>query len=116
MRSIDRKLNMGKANLLSEQRYLQTKVINEDLDLNRGDDIVWIGGTEQINPNLTVTSGDRGTYVGRESSGEEVVDFGSSRFLTSRGKFESVRNISNNKSLNQTSDLINHVKSQGGLQ
>ena len=116
MRRIDKRLNIQKANLLTEQRYLNAKIgINENVELQRGEPIVWIAGPENINGEV-ITPSSKGTYIGREISGEEVVEFGGKRFLTSRGKFECVKNLGQNQSLNQASSLINHVKNQGGLQ
>ena len=88
MRKIDKKNNFKKVNMLVEQRYLTNEgLITENEDLKRGDSIVWIGEPKVVGGDMTVNTGDKGEYIGRETSGEEVVEFGKWRFYTSRGTF-----------------------------
>ena len=92
MRSIDKNLNILKLNLLAENRYIQDKLgLTENLELQKGDEIIWSGEPELITPRFTVTRGDRGTYVGKETSGEDVVSFGPVRFYASSGNFEPIK-------------------------
>lgn len=87
MRKIDKKNNFKKVNMLAEQRYLTDKgLINEEL--RRGDSIIWVSEPKVIGGDMTVNTGDKGTYIGRETSGEEVVEFGTKRFHTSLGTFK----------------------------
>lgn len=117
MRKIDRKLNLQKVNILTEQRYLESKgLLKEEMDLQRGDEIVWITAPKIIGGDMKVEPGDKGEYIGRETSGEYVVEFGTKRFYVNDFEFEKTNNIRNNQGLNNASGLINHVKSKGGLQ
>lgn len=89
MRKIDRKLNIEKVNILTEQRYLESKgILKEEMELKRGDEIVWVAPPKQIDRLVRVMPGAKGEYIGRESTGEWVVEFGSKRFYTSQGTFE----------------------------
>ena len=91
MRKIDKKLNLQKVNMLTEQRYLQSKgLLKDEVELQRGDEIVWIGPEEEITKGVLVKPGDKGEYIGRETSGEWVVEFGPRRFHTSETTFEKV--------------------------
>ena len=99
MRRIDKKLNLQKVNMLTEQRYLQSKGLlkengpetdKEATELKKGDKIVWVGEPRVIGGDMTVKPGDKGEYIGRETSGEWVVEFGSRRFHTSDTTFEKV--------------------------
>ena len=111
MRKTDKLNNLKKVNLLTEQRYLQTKgIIKEDVEFNRGDEIVWVAPPKEIDRLLRVMTGAKGEYIGRETSGEYVVEFGSRRFYANDFEFEKVNNIRNNQGMNNTSDMINHVK------
>ena len=117
MRKIDRKLNLQKVNILTEQRYLESKgILKEEIELQRGDEIVWVGAPRVIDKNLTVKPGQKGEYIGRETSGEWVVEFSPFRFHANDFEFERANNIRNNQGMNNVSDMINHIKSQGGLQ
>lgn len=95
MRKIDKKINLQKANLLAEQRYLESKgILNESFEqLKRGDEIIWVGPPKQITRLEKIMPGLKGEYIGRETSGEEVVEFGTQRFYTSRGMFEKTNSI-----------------------
>jgi hypothetical protein len=116
MRKIDRKLNLEKVNILTEQRYLQSKgLLKEEMEPKKGDEIVWIAPPKEVARLVRVIPGAKGEYLGREN-GEEVVSFSGYNFYTSRGTFEMTHNIRNNQEMNNVSDMINHVKSQGGLQ
>ena len=142
MRKFDKLYNLQKVNLLAEKRYLESKGLvsekfgmfemsidndgsvsahnplkneNQDEDVKRGDKIVWIAPPKEVARLVRVIPGAKGEYLGREG-GEEVVSFNGYNFYTSRGTFELVGNIGNNKEMNNVSNLINHVKSQGGLQ
>lgn len=89
MRKIDRKLNIEKVNILTEQRYLESKgILKEEMELKRGDEIVWVAPPKEIDRLVRVMPGAKGEYIGRESTGEWVVEFGSKRFYTSQGTFE----------------------------
>lgn len=91
MRKIDKKNNFKKVNILAEQRYLTSKgLIKENEDLKRGDSIVWIGEPKVLSGGIIINPGDNGEYIGREGSGEEVVEFGPKRFYTSRGTFKQI--------------------------
>jgi hypothetical protein len=116
MRKIDRKLNLQKVNILTEQRYLQSKgLLKEEMEPKKGDEIVWIAPPKEVARLVRVMPGAKGEYLGREG-GEEVVSFNGYNFYTSRGTFEMTHNIRNNQGMNNVSDMVNHVKSQGGLQ
>lgn len=116
MRKFDKLHNLKKANLLAEQRYLESKgFIEEEIEPKRGDEIVWIAPPKQIDRLVRLMTGAKGEYLGREG-GEEVVSFNGRNFYTSRGTFELVSNIGNNQNMNNVSDMINHVKANGGLQ
>lgn len=115
MRKIDRKLNLQKVNILTEQRYLESKgIIKEEMEPKRGDEIVWIAPPKEISRLVRVMPGAKGEYLGREN-GEEVVSFNGYNFYTSRGTFEMTHNIKNNQELNNASAFVNHIKNQGGL-
>lgn len=113
MRKFDKLYNLQKANLLSEQRYLESKGF--DVEPKRGDEIVWIAPPKQIDRLVRLMTGAKGEYLGREG-GEEVVSFNGRNFYTSRGTFELTSNIGNNQNMNNVSSMINHVKDNGGLQ
>lgn len=116
MRKFDKLYNLQKANLLSEQRYLESKgFIEEEIEPKRGDEIVWIAPPKQIDRLVRLMTGAKGEYLGREG-GEEVVSFNGRNFYTSRGTFELTSNIGNNQNMNNVSSMINHVKANGGLQ
>ena len=89
MRKTDKLNNLKKVNLLTEQRYLQTKgIIKEDVEFNRGDEIVWVAPPKEIDRLLRVMTGAKGEYIGRETSGEYVVEFGSRRFYENDYSFK----------------------------
>ena len=91
MRKIDRKLNLQKVNILTEQRYLESKgILKEEIELQRGDEIVWVGAPRVIDDNTgkNVMQGMKGEYIGRETSGEYVVEFGGRRFHANDFEFE----------------------------
>ena len=116
MRRFDKKTNLKQVNLLAEQRYLESKrLIKENDEPQRGDEIVWLAPPKEIGRLARVMTCAKGEYLGREG-GEEVVSFSGYNFYTSRGTFELTRNISKNQNLNNTSDFVNHIKSQGGLE
>lgn len=116
MRKFDKLHNLKKANLLAEQRYLESKgFIEEEIEPKRGDEIVWIAPPKQIDRLVRIMTGAKGEYLGREG-GEEVVSFNGRNFYTSRGTFELTNNISNNQNMNNVSSMINHIKDNGGLQ
>lgn len=88
MRKIDKKYNIIKANILTEQRYIENKMgVCENEDFMRGDEIVWISEPKDVNGYI-VKPNEVGEYIGREGSGEEVVAFGPNRFYTTRGTFQ----------------------------
>ena len=111
MRKSDKKLNIVKTNLLAEQRYLESKgiiiesfhnpdgtpigvdinhmpIVNESEELQRGDEIVWVAPPREIDRLLRVMTGAKGEYIGRETSGEWVVEFGSKRFYANDFEFK----------------------------
>ena len=91
MRKSDKKLNIAKTNILVEQRYLESKeIITENVEPKRGDEIIWVGDARKIDSNTgeMVTPSMKGTYIGRESSGEWVVEFGSRRFYANDFEFQ----------------------------
>jgi hypothetical protein len=91
MRKSDKKLNIAKTNILAEQRYLESKgIITENLEAKRGDEIVWVGDARKIDDNTgeMVTPNMKGEYIGRESSGEWVVEFGTRRFHANDFEFQ----------------------------
>jgi len=88
MRKSDKKLNISKTNILVEKRYLKTKmIIKESVELKRGDEIVWVGEEKQIG-DKTISPSMKGEYIGRETSGEYVVEFGSKRFYANDFEFK----------------------------
>jgi hypothetical protein len=88
MRKSDKKLNIAKTNLLVEQRYLESKgIITENLEPKRGDEIVWVGNERNVSGEV-VMPGMKGEYIGRETSGEWVVEFGSKRFYANDFEFK----------------------------
>ena len=92
MRRIDKKLNLQKVNMLTEQRYLQSKgLLKEEVELQRGDEIVWVAPPKEIDRLVRIMPGAKGEYIGRETTGEWVVEFGSKRFYTSENSFEKVK-------------------------
>ena len=92
MRKSDKKLNINKTNLLAEQRYLESKgIIKENLEPKRGDEIVWSGKERNVSGQM-ITPGMKGEYIGRESSGEWVVEFGSKRFYANDFEFKLANN------------------------
>ena len=113
MRKFDKLYNLQKANLLAEQRYLESKGF--DVEPKRGDEIVWIAPPKEVSRLVRVMTGAKGEYLGREG-GEEVVSFNGYNFYTSRGTFELANDIGNNQDMNNVSSMINHVKANGGLQ
>lgn len=60
----------------------------EKIKLQRGDEIVWIKAPKLIGGDMTVQPGQKGEYVGKESSGEYVVIFGDKRFYANSFEFE----------------------------
>jgi hypothetical protein len=88
MRKSDKNLNITKTNILVERRYLESKVmIKENIELKKGDKIVWVGKEKKIGDKMIMPSME-GEYIGRESSGEYVVEFGSKRFYANDFEFE----------------------------
>jgi hypothetical protein len=77
MAQIDRELNIEKVNILTEEIKLQ-----------RGDVIVWIKAPKVIGGDVTVQPGQKGEYIGKQSSGEYVVVFGNKRFYANGFEFE----------------------------
>jgi hypothetical protein len=89
MRKIDRKLNLQKVNILTEQRYLESKgILKEEMELKRGDEIVWVAPPKEIGRLVRIMTGAKGEYIGRETSGEYVVEFGGRRFHANDFNFE----------------------------
>jgi hypothetical protein len=89
MRKSDKKLNIAKINILAEQRYLESKgIIKEEEELKKGDKIIWVGAPRVIDKEkLTVKPGMKGEYIGRETSGEWVVEFEPFRFYANDFEF-----------------------------
>lgn len=84
MRKFDKIKNLYKVNLLTEQRYLEN---NYPSELKRGDTIIWIAPSKEINRNLRVMTGAKGEYIGSEG-GMEYVEIGGYRFGATSGSFE----------------------------
>jgi hypothetical protein len=84
MRKFDKIKNLYKANLLTEQRYLDN---NHPSEFKRGDTIIWIAPPKEINRNLRVMTGAKGEYIGSEG-GMEYVEIGGYRFGATSGSFE----------------------------
>ena len=65
MRKFDKLHNLKKANLLAEQRYLESKgFIEEEIEPKRGDEIIWVGDARKIDDNTgeMVTPNMKGEY------------------------------------------------------
>lgn len=96
MRKFDKLYNLQKANLLAEQRYLESKGLLKE-EFKKRPVITWIGDTKQLGQGKVVNFGDIGEYIGRQG-GEVVVSFNGMNFYTSEGTFElSNSNISDLK-------------------
>jgi hypothetical protein len=130
MRKFDKLYNLQKANILAEQRYLESKgVLNESFhnpdgtpigvdryhrpivqetdELKRGDKITWIAPPKEVARLVRVMTGAKGEYLGREG-GEEVVSFNGRNFYTSRGTFELSED--NSYELQEGSEKFNSVR------
>ena len=112
MRKIDKKLNLQKVNILTEQRYLQSKgLLKEEMELKIGDEIVWIAPPKEIDRLLRVMTGAKGEYIGRKTSGEYVVKFGSRRFYANDFQFElSKKEGSNDFNSNKRIDEMDYER------
>ena len=103
MRKIDKKINILKANLLVEQRYLESKGF--EVEPKKGDEIIWIAPPKKVANLSWVMTGAKGEYLGREG-GEEVVSFYGYNFYTSRGTFE----LADQEPIKEQSNGFNSVR------
>jgi hypothetical protein len=86
MRKFDKLYNLQKVNLLTEQRYLESKGLLKE-EFKKGDKVVWVAPSEQIDQLTSVKNGDKGEYLGRDRGGD-AVSFNGRNFYAAETKFE----------------------------